>query len=138
MAASNVSSPAQSAMTFYWEKDGDTLCSTGDRSVHSSIHNVPQVDVVQSPKGIPDGGFQAWRVVLGGFCCMFCSFGWINCKFQRAVTFEVANMAQRHWHIPGLLPKDSISKRLSIYNRMDIFDRNLYGLCLWSGLWWDH
>jgi len=28
----------------------------------------------------PDGGFQAWLVVLGGFCAVFCSFGWINCK----------------------------------------------------------
>jgi len=26
----------------------------------------------------PDGGLQAWLVVSGAFCCLFCSFGWIN------------------------------------------------------------
>lgn len=29
----------------------------------------------------PDGGAQAWLVVLGAFCGLFVSFGWINCKF---------------------------------------------------------
>jgi hypothetical protein len=28
----------------------------------------------------PDGGLQAWLVVLGGFCTVFASFGWINCR----------------------------------------------------------
>ncbi|KAK3060548.1 hypothetical protein LTS18_008309, partial [Coniosporium uncinatum] len=32
-----------------------------------------------NPADIPDGGLQAWSVVIGGFCCMFVSFGWINC-----------------------------------------------------------
>lgn len=32
------------------------------------------------PSQFPDGGAKAWLVVLGGFCCLFCSFGWINCK----------------------------------------------------------
>ncbi|KAJ5393234.1 uncharacterized protein N7487_010875 [Penicillium crustosum] len=27
----------------------------------------------------PDGGAQAWLVVLGAFCGLFVSFGWINC-----------------------------------------------------------
>ncbi|KAJ5259491.1 MFS transporter asaE [Penicillium angulare] len=27
----------------------------------------------------PDGGFPAWMTVLGGFCGLFVSFGWINC-----------------------------------------------------------
>ncbi|KAH7310203.1 major facilitator superfamily domain-containing protein [Rhexocercosporidium sp. MPI-PUGE-AT-0058] len=26
----------------------------------------------------PDGGFDAWLVVLGGWCTSFCSFGWVN------------------------------------------------------------
>lgn len=26
----------------------------------------------------PDGGMQAWSVVLGSWCVLFCSFGWIN------------------------------------------------------------
>ncbi|PON30109.1 hypothetical protein TGAM01_v201476 [Trichoderma gamsii] len=27
----------------------------------------------------PNGGLAAWMVVLGGFCTVFASFGWINC-----------------------------------------------------------
>lgn len=33
-----------------------------------------------SPNDFPDGGLEAWSVVLGGFCAVFCSFGWVNCK----------------------------------------------------------
>lgn len=31
------------------------------------------------PRQNPDGGSKAWLCVLGGFCALFCSFGWINC-----------------------------------------------------------
>ncbi|KAI9788212.1 MAG: hypothetical protein M1816_007064 [Peltula sp. TS41687] len=31
------------------------------------------------PSSFPDGGFEAWLVVLGSFCCLIVSFGWINC-----------------------------------------------------------
>ncbi|KAL1310958.1 hypothetical protein AAFC00_001179 [Neodothiora populina] len=31
------------------------------------------------PRHNPDGGLEAWLVLVGGFCCLFCSFGWINC-----------------------------------------------------------
>lgn len=30
------------------------------------------------PASFPDGGAEAWLVVSGAFCCLFCSFGWIN------------------------------------------------------------
>jgi hypothetical protein len=32
-----------------------------------------------NPADFPDGGFEAWLVVAGGWCCLFVSFGWINC-----------------------------------------------------------
>ncbi|KAJ6787995.1 hypothetical protein PWT90_01107 [Aphanocladium album] len=35
-------------------------------------------DDVQSVGAAPDGGLQAWLVVLGGWCSSFCSYGWIN------------------------------------------------------------
>jgi hypothetical protein len=35
-----------------------------------------------NPDDFPDGGFQAWLVVVGGFCAVFCSFGWINCEHR--------------------------------------------------------
>jgi hypothetical protein len=30
--------------------------------------------------GPPDGGLEAWTVVLGAWCCSFCCFGWMNSK----------------------------------------------------------
>ena len=33
------------------------------------------------PHAFPDGGLEAWLVVSGAFCCMFCSFGWVNCMY---------------------------------------------------------
>ena len=35
------------------------------------------------PRQNPDGGTKAWLCVLGGFCTLFCSFGWINCESRR-------------------------------------------------------
>jgi len=35
-----------------------------------------------NPDDFPDGGLQAWLVVVGGFCAVFCSFGWINCEHR--------------------------------------------------------
>ncbi|PYI30272.1 MFS general substrate transporter [Aspergillus indologenus CBS 114.80] len=35
--------------------------------------------LAQGPQGAPDGGMAAWLTVLGGFCAMFVSFGWVNC-----------------------------------------------------------
>jgi hypothetical protein len=31
------------------------------------------------PSQFPDGGKNAYLCLLGGFCCLFCSFGWLNC-----------------------------------------------------------
>jgi hypothetical protein len=32
----------------------------------------------KSGREAPDGGAEAWLVVLGAWCSLFCSFGWIN------------------------------------------------------------
>lgn len=32
--------------------------------------------------GPPEGGLRAWSTVVGGFCGMFVSFGWISCEFM--------------------------------------------------------
>lgn len=34
------------------------------------------------PASFPDGGVEAWTVVAGAFCCLFVSFGWINCRLR--------------------------------------------------------
>jgi hypothetical protein len=38
-----------------------------------------QVAPGPDPGAFPDGGFDAWMAVAGGFCTIFASFGWINC-----------------------------------------------------------
>jgi hypothetical protein len=40
------------------------------------------------PNAPPDGGFQAWLAVAGGFCTVFASFGWINCKNHLSNSLE--------------------------------------------------
>lgn len=36
------------------------------------------------PSAFPDGGVKAWTVVVGAFCSLAVSFGWINCEYHRA------------------------------------------------------
>lgn len=37
--------------------------------------------------GIPDGGVEAWLVVLGAWCGMVCTYGWLNsmCTYRSAL-----------------------------------------------------
>ena len=37
---------------------------------------------LMDPSAFPDGGIEAWLVVFGAFLVLFCSFGWINCKYK--------------------------------------------------------
>ena len=60
----------------------DTAQGTADRDLE---RGQSQTKAAAQPPGsdpgaFPDGGLQAWLVVSGAFCCLFCSFGWINCK----------------------------------------------------------
>lgn len=60
------------------------------------------------PASFPDGGLQAWLVVSGAFCCLFCSFGWINCgqTLSRPLVCcprRLTKFLHRHRRIPGLL-----------------------------------
>lgn len=41
----------------------------------------PPLNPMMDPSSFPDGGWEAWLVVLGSFCNMFVSFGWINCMW---------------------------------------------------------
>ena len=61
------------------------------------------------PSSFPDGGLEAWLVVFGGFCCLFVSFGWINCKrarvhLQKMLLEEVLTQTSRHRSISRILP----------------------------------
>jgi hypothetical protein len=41
---------------------------------------IQEANAGPDPTAFPDGGWEAWLVVAGGFCTLFCSFGWINCE----------------------------------------------------------
>jgi hypothetical protein len=74
--------------TVTMSKLDDSQPSTAPGSPHPELRKtnlekaVPQVDLAATSFGPPpDGGLQAWLVVLGGFCIVFASFGWINCTY---------------------------------------------------------
>jgi hypothetical protein len=54
-------------------RDGDTVTEK------------PTLPKPSDPSQFPDGGLRAWIVVIGAFCCIFCSLGWVNCKNESAL-----------------------------------------------------
>jgi hypothetical protein len=56
------------------------------------------------PDLFPDGGFEAWLVVVGGFCATLASFGWINCKNLFTHYMLILLIPFRYWCFPKLLP----------------------------------
>lgn len=46
-------------------------------SVESGADRSPPMELC--PADFPDGGLQAWLVVFGAWCALFCTFGLINC-----------------------------------------------------------
>ncbi|KAH0839212.1 hypothetical protein FOPE_05639 [Fonsecaea pedrosoi] len=56
-----------------------------DCQVHSiSADDTIDADTVD-PETPPDGGWQAWKVVLGAFVAFMCSFGWLQCQSQSQI-----------------------------------------------------
>lgn len=64
------------------------VAANNEKEQDSDVENgVPQKPTqgppaIFDPRNNPDGGLKAWLCVLGGFCVLFCSFGWINCTKQ--------------------------------------------------------
>jgi hypothetical protein len=77
------------------------------------------------PSPPPDGGLQAWLAVLGGFCMVFASFGWINCTYypQKLYVDGLKLIPTRHRYLPGLLPDSPTLKLLFKYRSMDTSNR---------------
>ena len=71
---------------------GHSTPSDGERDPHSPPNvphdvdsdekNIPNLggkeEAWKSANKAPDGGLTAWLVILGSWCVLFCSFGWIN------------------------------------------------------------
>ena len=78
----------------------------------SAAGPAPATPAIDPP---PDGGAQAWRVVLGAFCGLFVSFGWINCKVPCSVRMHEPNKmltSCRHRSLPRLLPNSPTERVL--------------------------
>ena len=61
------------------EKGGVAPPRSRSQSQSSSDPQSPPAPGGVNPADFPDGGFEAWLVVLGGWCTLFCTFGLINC-----------------------------------------------------------
>ena len=75
------------------------------------------------PAAFPDGGLEAWLVVAGGFCTVFASFGWINCKSPTLQYRLCINTDQtrRCGRLPRLLRVESTLRLLVERCRLDSF-----------------
>jgi hypothetical protein len=51
-----------------------------DKDVASNEAPVSETRPGPDPNVFPDGGWEAWLAVAGGFFTVFASFGWINCE----------------------------------------------------------
>lgn len=82
----------------------------------------------------PDGGLEANLVVLGGWLCLFVSFGWINCIGVFQVRITSSPMSFTKLTISGILP-NPLSKRILVkYRLMDPFTGALHDVRWGAGL----
>lgn len=56
----------------------DVDSESGDAFASKEAQSQNNPATAFDPRQNPDGGLHAWLTVLGGFCILFCSFGWIN------------------------------------------------------------
>lgn len=81
----------------YSQTEANILPETAEEPIELDLEEDVEKSAISSspmdPASFPDGGLDAWLVVLGGFCCLFCSFGWINCMaFTRLESAQTENM----------------------------------------------
>lgn len=69
------------------EERSDSRTPTSHSDSSQKIEESPPVNPWADPSSFPDGGRKAWLAVAGSACCLFVSFGWINCVgvFQVAI-----------------------------------------------------
>lgn len=65
------------------QTEANILPETADESQYTDLEKAqpgekPKAPAGFDPSSFPDGGMEAWLAVSGAFCCLFCSFGWIN------------------------------------------------------------
>ncbi|KAF4339769.1 major facilitator superfamily transporter [Fusarium beomiforme] len=76
-------------------------------------------------EGTPDGGTAAWMVVLGAWCCSFCSPGWINTQLTDLVVLPLGMGSFQEYYQREPL-KDYSSSEIAWIPSLEIFF--LFGL----------
>jgi hypothetical protein len=106
------------------------LSNEANAAATRSIEKPPAWDNDDPP---PDGGITAWLVVLGAWCILFCSFGWINSMLlPHPLPYSRSNRNDRHGDISELL-RDHSSTR--VRPQHDILDSLAAGfLHVWHGM----
>ncbi|CAK7241741.1 MAG: hypothetical protein STHCBS139747_003210 [Sporothrix thermara] len=60
-------------------EDEDTDNNSDNNNNNSAPAAPPAFPPGLNPADFPEGGFEAWLVVFGGWCGLFCTFGLVNC-----------------------------------------------------------
>ncbi|KAL9110111.1 MAG: hypothetical protein Q9227_005305 [Pyrenula ochraceoflavens] len=81
-AGKDLSGPITPTLSIVERTDSQAAHQISEKDVESAEKgNTPARPPLglMDPSSFPDGGIKAWSCVLGGFCALFVSFGWINC-----------------------------------------------------------
>lgn len=58
------------------EDEHNPYSSASELPITPKSEKVPEEDIK-----VPDGGLRAWLVVLGAWCGLFCTLGWLNSTY---------------------------------------------------------
>jgi hypothetical protein len=102
------------------------------QSATPDTEKAPQEKLDRNDPGPPpDGGFEAWLVIAGGFCTVFASFGWINCKKSQCFPISRKRLTSpRHRSFPRLLRAQPTEVLLFQHSRVDSLGRILHVVLL--------
>jgi hypothetical protein len=90
----------------------------------SNLHEQDAEKVIQAEllgNDAPDGGVVAWLVILGVWCCSFCSFGWMNSmtgSSRDEISYSTLTTT-RCWRLPGVLPRQAAPQLFNQHHLVD-------------------
>lgn len=78
------------------ESTTQTVRSESPEKTEDTVEENKPVNPWADPSSFPDGGAKAWLTVAGGACCLFVSFGWINCVGVFQVSMQYKQWTSSH------------------------------------------
>ena len=96
----------------------------------------PQAVNPWDPSQFPEGGLEAWTVVLGAACGIWVSFGWINCEHfnertLRGLVLVILTFVNRHRGVSRILSNTSAEGVHVTRNCVDTLSRGLHDVHWW-------